>query len=579
VFLIGLWKIALALVSLSSMILMPALGFNPIGAAVRSINFEASNLDISIPGIWDVTNDDDAARLSGEGRIDQVVAIDYSKTGIMYPLFGLPGQTWDDMIEYRKAHPSLPWIAIINPLNGPGDPNYVFETYVEKMQEANIQVLGYVSTYWSAVPLETIKDDIDKYKEYFGVDGIFLDEMSNRLDDVDHYREISTYARSVGMKYVVGNTGTDAAPDYVDIVDNIVISEGYGEPTLSRLAGWHVPHGRDNFSYIAYNRNTVDPQYVITSTHFASYIYITDDYLPNPYDKMPSHFDALLSLLDPMAQNDMRNVVVKSVDLAGAPINGTLAISQQSEIVASGGEWITRVGTIGDAYEVGALNDSNYVFAHWEDGSVLPTRTVALGSSSIVLTAYYITRDAPMKPGATINAMTENGAALSMWTVIESEGQVVESGFTPLRFTGNPGQQYYIYVSDWEHRIFDRWMDGSSANPRTLTYSGESFLTAYFHYDSPTDAHDTLTINTYDDNGGILTMWTDIRTGDSVVDQGYTPLTVPVAKGETYTVSVADWEGLVFDRWENGTETMSIDITIDEPHESLTAYYRQTVQE
>jgi hypothetical protein len=561
------------------MILMPALGFNPIGAAVRSINFNASNLDISIPGLLDVTNDDDVARLSGESRIEQAIAIDYSKTGIMYPLFGLPGPTWDDMIEYRKAHPSLPWIAIINPLNGPGDPNYVFETYVEKMQEANIQVLGYVSTYWSAVPLETIKDDIDKYKEYFDVDGIFLDEMSNRLEDVDHYREISTYAKLVGMKYVVGNTGTDAAPGYVGIVDNIVISEGYGEPTLSRLAGWHVPHGRDNFSYIAYNRNTVDPQYVITSTHFASYVYITDDYLPNPYDKMPSHFDALLSLLDPMAQNDMRNVVVKSVDLAGTPINGTLAISQQSGIVASGGEWITRVGTIGDAYEVRALDDSNYVFAHWEDGSVSPTRTVTLGSSSIVLTAYYIARDAPMKTGATINAMTEHGAALSMWTVIESEGQVVESGFTPLRFTGNPGQQYYIYVSDWQHRTFDRWMDGSSANPRALTYSGESFLTAYFHYDPPTDAHDTLTINTYDNNGGILTMWTDIRTGDSVVDQGYTPLTVPVARGETYTVSVADWEGLVFDRWENGTETRSIDIIIDEPHESLTAYYRQAVQD
>ena len=284
---------------------MPALGFNPINAVMRNINFDSSDFDAGIPDIRGVFYGDDEGTApdttGGTDSVgeDRVVSVDHSRTGIFYPLFGLPGQTWDDMIKYRKAHPSLPWIAVINPLNGPGGPNYVFATYVKEMQDADIEVLGYVSTYWSAVRLETVKDDIDKYKEYFDVDGIFLDEMSNRAEDAERYREITTYAKSVGMKYVIGNTGTDAAPDYIGVVDNIVISEGYGEPTLSRLAGWHVPYGRENFSYIAYNRNTVDPQYVATSTYFASYVYITDDYLPNPYDKLPSHFDALLACWNP----------------------------------------------------------------------------------------------------------------------------------------------------------------------------------------------------------------------------------------------------------------------------------------
>lgn len=574
---LALWKLALALTALSSLILMPALGFNPINAVMRQVNFDPGSLNPGIPNIGDVFDGGDEGSQPGTGGTgsggDRVVPIDYSRTGIIYPLFGLPGQTWDDMIEYRKAHPSLPWIAVINPLNGPGGRNYVFEAYVDKMQDANIQVLGYVSTYWSAVRLETVKDDIDKYKEYFGVDGIFLDEMSNHAEDVEHYRAITDYAKSVGMTYVIGNTGTDAAQEYVGVVDNIVISEGYGEPTLSRLAGWHVPYGRENFSYIAYNRNTVDPQYVVTSTHFASYVYITDDYLPNPYDKMPSHFDVLLAQLDPDGKNDMRNVVVKSVDLAGAPVNATLGISEGSQIVASGGGWVTYVGRSGNTYEVSALNTREYAFSHWEDGSTSPTRTVSITTSSMVLTAFYREVGTQTEPGITINAITHSGSSLSMWAVIESGGRTVETGFTPLRFSGEPEQQYSVHLSDWQYRTFDKWNDDGRSNPHTFTYTGESYLAAYYKYESPTEAHDTLTINTYDDEGRIITMWTTVRSGDSALTEGYTPLSVPVTRGQTYTVSVADWENVVFDRWEDGSQSRRINITIDEAHESLTAYY------
>lgn len=545
------------------MVLMPVLGFNPINALMRNFDF-----DTNIPEVADVFDNNKSAV---EG---QVIPVDHSKTGIMYPLFGLPGQTWDDMISYRKAHPSLPWIAVINPQNGPGGPNYVFETYVEKMKDANIQVLGYVSTYWSAAPLETVKADIDKYKEYFNVDGIFLDEMSNKPEDVEHYREITAYAKSVGMKYVVGNTGTDASPDYLGVVDNIVISEGYGEPTLSRLAGWHVPHGRENFSYMAYNRNTVDPQYIATSTYFASYIYVTDDYLPNPYDKLPSHFDTLLALLDPETKSDMRNIVAKSANLLGEPVNATLQISQGSETVASGGGWVTHVGKAGDSYEVRALNSQGYVFSHWEDGSTSPARIVPL-DSSMVATAYFRESGVSLKPGVTVNAMTWNGALLNMWAVVESGGRTVASGYTPLRFSGNLGEQYNIHISNWQYRTFDKWMDGNSANPYTFTYTGESFLTAYYKYDSPSAAQDTLTVNTYDDKGSVITMWTTISTGNKIVDQGYTPLTIPVTRGETYSVSVADWEKNVFDHWEDGSQSRRVNITINEPHESLTAYFAQ----
>jgi hypothetical protein len=568
-----LWKVGAGLAALSVLILLPTVGLSPLGAIVKSIGAYTINPEVidNIDSVIDIVPDEAP---SGEPEIPEgpLVPIDHSKTGVIYPLFGYPSSMWDDMIKYRRAHGSLPWIAIINPHNGP-EASPSIKSYVDRMRDSNIQVLGYVSTFWGAVSVETVKQDINEYARYYDLDGIFFDEMSNQQEYVEFYREITEYAKTSGMNYVIGNTGTDAAPAYVGVVDNIVISEGYGTPTLSRLGGWHVEHPRENFSYVAYSQYTIDSEFVATSSTFASYMYVTDDDFPNPYDKLPSHFDELLALLDPDTPSAMHNVVAKSVDLAGAPVNGTLQISRGSEVVQEGQQWVTHVSSNGDTYEVRALDSRGHEFEHWEDGSTSPRRTVGADQSSIVMTAYYRTASTA-EQGVTVSAVTGNGASLSMWTVIESGGQTVQTGFTPMRFSGTPGQQYTVYVSDWRYMSFDRWMDESAANPYTFTYSGEGYLAAYYDHDSPTTPHDTLTVNTYDEDGNIVTMWTSIREGDAVVSEGYTPLTIQVERNKTYSVGVADWEDTVFERWQDGSESRRIQVTVDEPHERLTAYYR-----
>ena len=48
---------------------------------------------------------------------------------------------------------------------------------------------------------------------------------------------------------------------------------------------------------------------------------------------------------------------------------------------------------------------------------------------------------------------------------------------------------------------------------------------------------------------------------------------VKVEKGKTYTVSVADFEDNVFDRWETGGKSRSTDIKIESQHEEVIAHY------
>lgn len=111
------------------------------------------------------------------------------------------------------------------------------------------------------------------------------------------------------------------------------------------------------------------------------------------------------------------------------------------------------------------------------------------------------------------------------------------------------------------------------SNRQEITFANrEQVLTAYYHYETPATALHTLTVNAYNSDGSIATMWTTIRLGDET-HTGYTPLTIPVEKGKTYTVSVADFEDNVFDRWETGGKSRSTDIKIESQHEEVIAHY------
>ena len=550
-----MWKIAIILAVIAAVLFLPT--YSMLGVRPPSGGPD----ETGTPGI-------------APERSTSTVAVDHRKTGIFFPLFTPPGKMWDDMLEYRLEHPSLPWVSVINPDSGPGQrANPLYEENVAELRKSNVVVLGYVSTFWAGVPIEEAKADIDTYKKFYDLDGIFIDEMSNNKDFVRYYKELTDYAKEHGMSFVVGNTGTDATPEYVGAVDNIVISEGYGVPSLSRLGGWHVEHDKKNFSYIAHTQSTIDRSYVLTSADFASYVFFTDDYMPNPYDKFPSHFDELLAILDPGTPGKMHNVVVKSADLASAPVNGTLTLSLGSDRVASSKGWVTQVGTSGDLYTATALNNRDLVFEYWEDGSRARTRTITLDDSSKIVTAYYRERTAADPPGLTVNALTEKGGELSMAVIIESNGEIIQRGFTPFRFEGEPGEMYSVHISEWSNFVFDRWAGGEKSNRQDITFANEEqVLTAYYHYETPATALHTLTVNAYNSDGSIATMWTTIRLGDET-HTGYTPLTIPVEKDKTYAVSVADYQDNVFDRWETGEKSRSTDIKIESQHEEVIAHY------
>jgi|SRR5438445_10033478 len=223
-------------------------------------------------------------------------------TGVIIPLYTYPTDpTWNRVVQARTVHPSVPIIAIINPSSGPGtaiDSNFI--SGIKKLQTAGVIVLGYVYTRYAARSIATVKTDVDSYKNWYNVDGINFDEMTNTAGHEVYYSSLSEYTKSKGMKMTVGNPGTSTLTSYIDTVDNLSIYESGGLPTIAMLSSRtsYSEYPKSKFSVIAYGVNLLDTNFVAHASIYVGYLYITDNILPNPYDALPAYFNNLVAALD-----------------------------------------------------------------------------------------------------------------------------------------------------------------------------------------------------------------------------------------------------------------------------------------
>ena len=234
------------------------------------------------------------------------------KTGIFVALYMNPGSGsahWQKVIDEKYAHWSVPVAAVFNPSSGPGvakDAN--FANWVVKLRNAGVIALGYTYDSYGARPLTDLKADADKYKSWYNADGLFIDEFTNKTGFESHYKSVTTYAKSIGMKMTMGNPGTDVPRSYIGTVDVLNITEGPGYMPISWLQycvqcsadqGWHYQYDKRNFSYVRYNINSLDTSFETESKKWVGLLYITDG---NDSDgrwfHVPPYFGALIGALD-----------------------------------------------------------------------------------------------------------------------------------------------------------------------------------------------------------------------------------------------------------------------------------------
>lgn len=155
-------------------------------------------------------------------------------TAVVIPLYiyPVPG-AWDPLVQTARANPLVPFVAIVNPNNGPGTtvlPDASYQAALAALcAEPNITLLGYVHCVWCKRDAPEIESDIDTYACWaaesggrFGVRGIFIDEAPWDPCHRAYMRQLAQYIRTTFQE----ETG---APGTVCYNPGVVVDQAYLE--------------------------------------------------------------------------------------------------------------------------------------------------------------------------------------------------------------------------------------------------------------------------------------------------------------------------------------------------------------
>jgi hypothetical protein len=187
--------------------------------------------------------------------------------------------------------------AVMNPNSGPStSANADYQNVIAYCHAQGQRVIGYVHTSYGTRSLAKVEADIDAYYRFYpGIDGIFVDEMSNDSTTKSYYQAVYAYVHAKpGADDVVGNPGTPASTGWqltTPVADQVVIFEGAAADYLS----WHPPawtasFSPSKFSNMVYAAATVTAMQQVcaySKTVRDGWIYVTDGVLPNPYGALP----------------------------------------------------------------------------------------------------------------------------------------------------------------------------------------------------------------------------------------------------------------------------------------------------
>lgn len=189
---------------------------------------------------------------------------------------------------------------IINPNSGPGDaadPAYVAQ--ITKAHQNGVNVIAYVYTSYGNRAQATVISDVDKYYQWYNVDGIFFDEVENaNCSKVTFYTNLknNVKGRATGAKLVVLNPGTDIDPCFSTTADIFAVFESsYADyVNWTPQYSWELTDSSSKFWHIIYGANQAELKQAVrlSKNRNAGYLWVTSDIFvnpntDNPYDTIP----------------------------------------------------------------------------------------------------------------------------------------------------------------------------------------------------------------------------------------------------------------------------------------------------
>ncbi|CAM5276368.1 spherulation-specific family 4 protein [Streptomyces abikoensis] len=172
---------------------------------------------------------------------------------LLVPLYVHPAADPAAWAALAAAGPRIRGV-VLNAADGPGQrPDPAFAGAAERLRAAGVPLLGYVDTGYGRRAPRAVVADIRRHRRWYGVDGVFLDQVPAHAAPLPHYRRLVLLAKALGARTAVLNPGTHPDPGYARVADLLVTFEGTWE--AYRRAGvppWTADHPPSRFCHLVY---------------------------------------------------------------------------------------------------------------------------------------------------------------------------------------------------------------------------------------------------------------------------------------------------------------------------------------
>jgi hypothetical protein len=191
--------------------------------------------------------------------------------------------------------------VVLNPSpDGPGkqvDPAY---RQLVSSTPPRARLLGYIDTSYGKRDPATLLAQAKAYRDWYGVSGVFLDEVTADEADLPWYTTLVHQLRAAGADAVVLNPGVYPVKGYLPLADAVVVFEGDAAAfdALSPPA-WAAEFPPDRYWQIVYGVDAGQLKQVLrrAADDGAATVLVTDRRGTNPYAGLPSYLPAERRLL------------------------------------------------------------------------------------------------------------------------------------------------------------------------------------------------------------------------------------------------------------------------------------------
>jgi hypothetical protein len=203
-----------------------------------------------------------------------------------------PPQFWNRI----PVNGHYPAVIVLNPDNGPGT-RYIpqIRTAVRHVRREGSRVLGYIDTAYSRRSLAFVKQAVRDYRQWYGINGMFLDQTPNHgTAQIGYYQRLDRYIRSVIPHPAIWiNPGVYPDPAYLSVASVIMTFEGpYSAYKAIQTPAWahHYPSDRFASDVFATSRPNLARAMGLSKARNTGFIFFTNETVPDPYTNVPSYW-------------------------------------------------------------------------------------------------------------------------------------------------------------------------------------------------------------------------------------------------------------------------------------------------